>query len=133
MKRWRKIVIFTMMLALPFSMWASVSMASHCQSSDDTSHSIHMQMDEGDQLIAEHAQQHDHSKMLSQDANDHENCDCGCDGSADCSVSGCSASVISNLIGFEVKHLSQSRFQSTQVHADPADPNLLLRPPIALS
>ncbi len=135
MKRWRKIAIFTMMLALPISMWASISMASHCQSSDDTSHSMHMQMDDGDMPVnmQEHTHEHNHDKMSSQDSNDHANCDCGCDGSTDCSVSGCSASVISNLTGFEVKHLTQSRYQQTQRHADPADPNLLFRPPISLS
>ena len=131
MKRWRKIVIFTMMLALLISMWASVSMASHCQSSDDTSHSMHMQMNDVDEN--QHTPEHNHGNMLAQDSNDHANCDCGCDGSTDCSVSGCSASVISNLIGFEIKHLTQSRFQQIQIQTDPADPNLLFRPPIALS
>ncbi|MGI9227784.1 MAG: hypothetical protein ACR2PU_03230 [Gammaproteobacteria bacterium] len=116
MKRWRKIVIFTMILALPISMWASVSMASHCQSSDDTSHSEHM-----------------HDQMSSQDSNDHANCDCGCDGGLDCSVSGCSASVISNSIEFDLRYLTQSVFLQAQTRVEPSDPNLLFRPPISLS
>jgi len=127
MKRWHRIVIFTMVLALPISMWASVSMASHCQSSDDTSHSKHMQMNDDE------THEHMHDQMSSQDSNGHENCDCGCDGGLDCSISGCSVSVISNSIGFDLRHLTQSIIQQAQIFVEPSDPNLLFRPPISLS
>lgn len=124
MKRWRKIVVFTMLVALPISMWASVTMASHCQSSDDTSHAMHM----NDEDMHEHM--HGQPPLQNNDSSDHSNCDCGCDGSLDCSVSGCSASVISNTVKFDLKHLTQSTFQQLQVWAEPSDPNLLFRPPI---
>ena len=130
MKRWRKIVIFIMMLTLPISMWASVSMATHCQSSDDTSHSQHTQMVD---RMSENKQEHNHESMFAQDSSEHKNCDCGCDGSTDCTVSGCSASFISNSMEFDVNYLTQSRFQQTQILAVPVNPNLLFRPPIIFS
>ena len=124
MKRWRKIFIFTMMLSLPISMWTNVSMASHCQPSDDTSHDMHM----NDDGLHEHM--HDQIPSQDNDKSNHSNCDCGCDGSLDCSVSGCSASIISNTIKFDLRHLTQSMFQQIQARAEPSDPNLLFRPPI---
>jgi len=127
MKRWRKIVIFTMVLVLPISMWASFSMASHCQSSDDTSHAMHLNDD------GMHEHMHDQAPSQDDDTSDHSNCDCGCGGSLDCSVSGCSASVTSNTIKFDLKHLTQSTFQQIQARAEPSDPNLLFRPPIISS
>ncbi len=127
MKRWRKIVIFIMILVFPVSMWASVSMSSHCQSSDDTSHSEHMQMDDGD------THNHMHDQTPSQDSNDHADCDCGCDGTLDCSVSGCSASVISNTLKFDIQYLTQSTFQQSQVQTEPSEPSPLFRPPILSS
>ncbi len=127
MKRWRKIVIFIMILVFPVSMWASVSMSSHCQSSDDTSHSEHMQMDDGD------THNHMHDQTPSQDSNDHTDCDCGCDGTLDCSVSGCSASVISNTLKFDIQYLTQSTFQQSQVQTEPSEPTPLFRPPILSS
>ena len=127
MKRWRKTIIFIMILVFPISMWASVSMSSHCQSSDDTSHSEHMKMNDDDSL------NHMHDQAPSQDSNEHADCDCGCDGSLDCSVSGCSASVISNTIKFDIQHLDQSTFQQFKVQTEPSEPNPLFRPPILSS
>jgi len=125
MKRWRKIVIFTMILALPISIWASVSMASHCQSSDDTSHS--MQMNDGDM----HAHMHD--QISSQNSNNNSNCVCGCDGGQDCSVSGCSVSVLSNTTGINPLYTSQSVYPSVKALAILVDSSCLFRPPISLS
>jgi len=127
MKRWRKTIIFIMLLVFPISMWASASMSSHCQSSDNTSHSEHMQMDDGD------THKHMQDQTPSQDSNEHADCDCGCDGSLDCSVSGCSASVISNMIKFDTQYLTQSTFQQFKVRTGPSEPNLLFRPPIISS
>ena len=127
MKRWRKIVIFTLLLAFPISLWASVTMASHCQSSDDTSHAMHM----NDDGVHEHM--HDQVPAHDDDSSDHSNCDCGCSGSLDCSISGCSASIITSTIKFDLRHLSKSTFQQTQVWAEPSDPTLLFRPPIISS
>lgn len=127
MKRWRKIVIFTMVLALPISMWASVAMASHCQSSDETSHTMHMNDDDM------HEYMHDHMQLQEEDSNEHSNCDCGCNGSLDCSISGCSASLISNSIKFDLRYSSKLTFQPIHLRAEPSDPNLLFRPPIISS
>ena len=127
MNRWRKIVIFTMVLALPTPMWASATMASHCQSSDDTFHTMHMNDDD----MHEHT--HDHAPSQDDDINDHSNCDCGCNGSLDCSISGCSASLISNTMKFDLRNLSKSSFQPIHLRAEPSDPNLLFRPPIISS
>ncbi len=126
MKRWRKIVIFTLILVMPISLWASVSMTSHCPSSDNTSHSMHMQMDNN-------SHKHKHDSMSSQDINVHSNCECGCDGDQDCSVAGCSASALSNSIAFELTYFTQTIFQQAQALIKPSEPNLLFRPPIALS
>ncbi len=127
MKRWRKIVIFVMLLALPISMWASVTMASHCQSSDDTSHAMYMNDD------GMHEHMHDYTPPQEDENNDHSNCDCGCSGSLDCSVSGCSASLITTSIKFDLRLSSKSTYQEIQVRAEPSDPNLLFRPPILSS
>ena len=126
MKRWRKIVIYTMLLALPLSMWASVTMASHCQSSDDTSHVMHM----NDEM---HAHMHDQVPLQNDNSSDQSKCDCGCSGSLDCSMSGCSASIITTTVKIDLRHLSKSTFQQIQVRAEPSDPNLLFRPPILSS
>ncbi len=127
MKRWRKTIIFIMILVFPISMWASVSMSSHCQSSDDTSHSEHMQMNDGNSHI------HMHDQSPSQDSNDHADCDCGCEGSLDCSVSGCSASVISNTLKFDIQYTTQSTLKLSKVRTEPSEPNPLFRPPILSS
>ena len=127
MKRWRKTIIFIMILVFPISMWASVSMSSHCQSSGDTSHSEHMQMGDGD------SHKHMHDQTPSQGSSEHADCDCGCDGSLDCSVSGCSASVISNTIKFDTQYLTQSTFKLYKARTEPSEPNLLFRPPIISS
>lgn len=124
MKHWRKIVIFTMVLALPISMWASATMASHCQSFDDTSHAMHMNNDDM------HEHMHDHMQLQEEDSNEHSNCDCGCNGSLDCSNSGCSASLISNTMKFDLRNLSKSSFQPIRLRAEPSNPNQLFRPPI---
>ena len=127
MKRWQKIIVFTLILALPISLWTSVTMASHCQSSDDTSHAMHMNDDD----LHEHL--HDQVHLQDDTTSDHSSCECGCNGSFDCSISGCSASIITSTIKFDLKHLSKSIFQQIQVRAEPSDPNLLFRPPIISS
>ena len=123
MRRWRKLTIFAIMLALPLSMCASITMSSHCQPSDDTSHDMHVDDDM-------HAHMHNEILSKDKDSSDHSNCDCGCDGSLDCSVSGCSASVISSSMRFDLQYLTQSTSQQIQIRAEPPDPNLLFRPPI---
>ena len=126
MKCWRKIIVFIMLLALPISMWAGVTMVSHCQSSDDTSHMMHMNDHDMQEHLHDQAPAHD-------DTNDHSNCDCGCNGSLDCSISGCSASIITTAIKFDHRYLSKSTFHQIQVRVGPSDPNLLYRPPIISS
>lgn len=126
MKRWRKIVIFTMILALPVSMWTSVSMASHCQTSNDTSSSTHAQMDH-----SQHMQMQ--GQTISQDASDHGDCECGCNGEINCSVSGCSVTALSSSVEINTVNSTQPFVQAVATLVIPQYSNLLLRPPIAFS
>ena len=126
MKRWRKIIIYTLILVMPISLWASVTMASHCQTSDDTSHSMHAQMDH-----SQHVQMQDHSAP--QDIDNHNDCECGCNGEINCSVSGCSATVLLNAVGIDLLSSTQFVYQTVMTLAVPPDPHLLFRPPISLS
>jgi hypothetical protein len=124
MKRWRKIVVFTMILALPISLWASVAMASHCQMPDTSSHSSHMQMDDSDSMQS-------HDQMQSSESNDQSNCECN--DNMDCSVSGCSSTALLNGISIDSNHSTTPVYQRIQAQAEPADPDLLFRPPISIS
>ncbi len=116
-----------MMLALPASMWVSVTMASDCQLPVDTFHSQHMQMDDEDM------HKYMHNQIPSQNSNDHENCDCGCDGGRDCSISGCSVSAVINTTDIHLQHTSQSLFASVKTLTILVDAGPLFRPPISLS
>ena len=122
MKRWRKIVIFTMILALPISMWASMSMASHCQNTDTSSHS----MDGNGPMLA-------HDQMPSPDSNNQSDCDCECDDNLNCSVSGCSVTALINETTIDLRHSTHSVYQRIQSLSDPSEPDPLFRPPISLS
>jgi len=126
MKHWRKIVIYTLVLMMPISLWASVTMASHCQTSNNTSHSMHAQMDH-----SQHVQMQDHSTP--QEIDNHNDCECGCNGEINCSVSGCSAAALMNVVGVDSIHSTQTMYQSAATLTVPPDPNPLFRPPISLS
>ena len=127
MKLSKKIVIFTMMLALPVSMWASVTMASDCQSPHNTPNSQHMQME------GEDVHKHMHDQIPSQNSNGHENCNCGCDSGLDCSVSGCSVSAVASTIGIHLQYTSQFLYASVKTLNILVDAGPLFRPPISLS
>ena len=87
MNFWRKIVIFTVILAMPISSWATVTMTSHCQTSDNTSHSITAQMDNNESMQV-------HDQTPSPEANDHSGC--GCEDNMNCSISICSSTALLN-------------------------------------
>ena len=124
MERWRKIVIFTLLLAFPISLWASASMASHCQMSDSTSHSSHAQMDENETM---HSDDHESSE----DSKTQSNCEC--DENSNCSVSSCGAIALLNDALIGLTYTKHSVYQRIHSLADPADPDLLFRPPISIS
>ncbi len=124
MKRWRKIVTFTMILALPISLWASVAMASHCQMTDISSHSSHALVDHNDSTQS-------HDQIQSSESNDQS--DCECNDNMDCSASGCSSTALINEIAIDSNHSTTPVYQRIQAQAEPADPDLLFRPPIYLS
>jgi len=67
------------------------------------------------------------------DANDHANCDCGCDGGMSCAVSGCSAVTMTTMVG--VLFINPTHFINQAVNAfvRPQYSNLLFRPPISVS
>jgi len=124
MKVFRKIVIFIMIMALPITLWASVVMASHCQMPDTFSHSSHVQVDYNDSMLS-------HDQMQSSDSNEQSNCEC--DDNMDCSVSGCSSTALLNGITIDTSLLTTPVYQRIQAQVEPADPDLLFRPPIYLS
>ncbi len=124
MKRWRKIVIVTLILAFQLSLWASASMASHCQMSDLSTHSSHAQMDENESM---HGDDHE----TSEDSKNQSNCEC--DGNINCSVSSCGAIALLNKTVIDLTYTTHSVYQRIHSLVDPADPDLLFRPPISIS
>ena len=124
MKRWKKIVIFALILVLPISMWASGAMASHCQMSDTSSHPTHSQMDD-------HVSSHANDRLPSPESNDHSNCEC--DYNLNCSVSGCSVTALINGISINPKLSNQTEYQFINSHIAHTDPDQLFRPPISIS
>ena len=126
MKYRRLLISFILVVVLPGSNYASVIAGSHCQTTDNSPHSIHSQMDED-----QHQHMQDH--ISSETADNHSDCECGCDGNVNCSVSGCSAAALLNVDGIETSHLTQMLYQGIAALVDPPDPHLLLRPPISLS
>ncbi len=121
MKLLRKIVIFTMILVMPVSSWATVMMTSHCQTSDNTSHSNTTQMDDGESM-------HLHHQIPSPESNHQSNCEC--DDNLNCSVSGCSTTALLNGIMMGPYNSDNPIYQRVQSHVEPSEPNLLFRPPI---
>lgn len=124
MKVFRQIVIFTMILAMPISSWATVMMTSHCQASDNASHSISSQVDDSESL-------HAHDQLPSSESN-HQS-DCECDDNMNCSISGCSATALLNGITLDSNYSTNPVYQRLQAQAEPAEPDLLFRPPISIS
>lgn len=124
MKRWKKIVIFALILVLPISMWTSGAMASHCQMSDTSSHPAHSQMDD-------HVSSHANDRLLSLESNDHSNCEC--DYNLNCSVSGCSVTALINGISINPKLSNQTEYEIINSHIALTDPDQLFRPPISIS
>lgn len=121
MKFLRKMVIFTMILAMPISSWASVMMNSHCQTCDNPSHSLTTQLNDSDCM-------HGHDQIPSSESNNQSNCEC--DDNMNCSVSGCSATALLNGITIDPDFTTNHVYQKLRVHAEPSDPDLLYRPPI---
>ena len=125
MKLWRNVVIFTMILAMPISSWATVMMTSHCQASDNTPHSMTTQVNDSESI-------HEHDHMSSPELNDQSNCEC--DDNLNCCISGCISScssvALSNTNWLETVLLIHPVYQRVQSLADPSDPSLLFRPPI---
>ena len=113
-------------LVLPASSFASEIASTHCQTSDNSSHTTHAHMDED-----QHQHMQDH--MSSEAIDNHNDCECGCDGSVNCSVSGCSAAALLNVVSLDTINLIQKLYLSAEALAFPPDAKLLLRPPISLS
>ena len=127
MKYFRLAMFYILMLVIPASNFASVIVASHCQTSNKTSHSMHVQMDENESM-----HMHSEDRNTHQDSSEHEDCECGCNGEINCSVSGCSAAALMNIVGVDTIHSKQTMYQRVATHTVPPDPNLLFRPPISL-
>lgn len=116
-----------MILAMPISSWASVMMIAHCQTTDNTSHSMAIQLDDNASLF-------EHDQMPSPDSNDQSDCDCDCNDNLNCSTSSCSAiTALLNGTAIELDYSTHSVYQRIQSLADPSVPDLLFRPPISLS
>tara|TARA_R110002074_G_scaffold263320_2_gene435428 strand:+ start:72 stop:458 length:387 start_codon:yes stop_codon:yes gene_type:complete len=126
MKQWKNIVAFILILAMPVSLWANVTMASHCQTSNSSSHTMHSQIDNGMHMHMNH-------EVTTEVVDNSSGCDCGCNDLMDCSVSGCHGTALLN--GSELKYnpYTQSIVQLAGPLAPSPDPHLLFRPPILLS
>ncbi len=124
MNIWRKIVTFTLILAMPMSSWATVMMNSHCQTADNTSHTEIVQVDDSDTLYM-----HDH--MVSDDSG-HATCD-GCEDNMNCSVSICSASAMLDSVVMAISDHSHFDYQRMLSFAHTMGPTLPYRPPITFS
>lgn len=124
MKHWRKIFIYALIFVMPISMWVSVTMASHCQTANNTS--INGQMDH-----SQHLQMQD--QLNDQNVDNQTDCECGCNGEMNCSVSGCYAAAITNFVGTPLINALQLVYIGEATLAFPNLPNLLFRPPIYLS
>ena len=127
MKYMRLVMFYILMLAIPTSNFASVIVESHCQTSNSSPHSMHMQMDENESM---HMHSEDH--VAHQESSGHD-CECGCNGEIDCSVTGCSVAALMNIVGVDIIISTQPMYQSVATPIIPPDPNLLFRPPISLS
>ena len=125
MKSWRIIVVFTLLLTMPISLWASVAMASHCLMSETSSHSSHAQMDHDNEPM--HSDDHETSQHMNEQPN------CECDENLNCSISGCGAIALLNKTAIEVPYSMHFVYQNIHSLADPVDPELLFRPPISNS
>ena len=117
------------MLAIPTSNFASVIVASHCQTLNSTQHSMQMrmQMDEKESM---HMHSEDHKAH--QDTSVHEDCKCECNLEINCTVTGSSAAALINVLEFTPINLSNSMYSNLVIFAAPPDPDLLLRPPTSL-
>ena len=122
MKLWRMIVIFTIILAMPLSSWATVMMTSHCKAADNSPLSMTTQINDGESM-------HLHDQMPSPESNNQSNCD----DNLSCSVSGCSITALVNGITIDPNYSNHTVYQRIQSLAEPSDPDLLFRPPISLS
>ena len=123
MKLGRMIVIFTVILAMPLSSWATVMMASHCQISDNTTHTMIQQLDGSESVQC-------HDQMSSEESNNQS--DYGCD-SLNCSASVCGGHAMINGIAIDSYNLDQNEYQIVKSLAYPSCPDQIFRPPISLS
>lgn len=124
MKLWRIIVIFTIILAMPLSSWASVMMASHCQVSNNTMHPMIPQLDDSESMQL-------HDQMPSEESNNQS--DYGCDSNLNCSTSVCCVIALINGITIDPYYSGQTEYQRVQSLADSSYTSQILRPPISLS
>ena len=124
MNIWRKIVTFTLILAMPMSSWATVMMNTHCQAADNNSHTEIVQVNDSDAIDL-------HNQMT---LNDTSLSSCGnCDDDMSCSVSICSASAMFDGAVMAMSESSHSDYQRIAFFAYPMDPTLPYRPPITFS
>ncbi len=124
MKNWRKMIIFTLLLAMPISLWASATMSSHCLISEAPSHSDHAQMDDNQPM-------HIDDQETSQHASDQTNCECS--ENSNCSVTSCGTLALLNKTTVNSDYLIHLVCQRLQSFANLVDPDLLFRPPITNS
>ena len=118
-------MFYILMLAIPTSNFASVIVASHCQESTSSPHSMHMQMDENKSMHIEDHKAH-------QEPSVHDDCKCECNVEVNCTVSGSSTAALINVLEFTPINLSKSMYTNLVIFTAPPDPDLLLRPPTSL-
>ncbi len=124
MNAWRKIVVFTLMLIMPMSSWAVVTMKSGCSVSGHDSYSMTAQMDDNDAI-------HQHEHNYSQDT--FHSSDNQCEDNVSCSVSICSATALFESVSINLNDTSRFTILRNLPFAHPSDPTLPFRPPIFFS
>lgn len=87
---------------------------------------MHSQSNDGQQMHMNH-------HVAPEAVDNSSDCECGCSGVMDCSVSGCSSAALLNGAELKFKSFSQSAGQLVRSLAPSPDPHLLFRPPIFLS
>lgn len=126
MEHWKITTVFVLLLAMPISSWASITMVSHCQTIDTTSYAIHS-------LVNDAQHSHLHHQVVPAINNSNVACECSCSSMLNCAVSGGSTTVLLEDSELIPKTLPQLIGQSIEIVAPSPDPHTHYRPPILLS
>lgn len=126
MEYWRKIVVLIIVVTMPISSWASITIVSHCQTTDTSSHALHTSMNDEQHVHMDH-------QAASDENIKNVDCECGCNSMLDCSVSGCNVTAMLGDSELKPRTLTQVVRPSVETVIPTPDPHTLFRPPISPS